>query len=790
MNCAPSPTERHLRRAAWLAIALLVALLGWQCRHGLPVTSDLMALAPRTTSDPLRALAQKRVDLPLSRQVVVLVGHSDRKQAVALAESVTNRLSGSRRFDEVRLRVHVDLSAVRQSLLAARLAMLPAADRRQLANDPAAYAARRAAEMANPFGSAGSVPMVDDLLGLSTRIERALRPAGAVRLDPASATLQAEAEGRTWVLILAHTRHGAFDGEASRAIAATLHQADTDVVQHGGRLLAAGGALYAAAGSQQAADEGSHIGAVSLIGTVFLLLATLGRFSVLLAMLPVAVGLMAGMAACVALFGQIHVITLVVGMSLLGIVIDFPIHWLGKSYGMPDWRPDVAMRRVRPGLTISLCATLVGYVALAFTPFPALTQTAVFSAAGLAASYATTVLLLPALLPGLRPAPRPILTRAAQYMLSALERARQAPRAVRALALLLAVGVCVAGVLRLDVRDDLRQWLNVPPALADQARKIGAITGIMPTSQFFLVRAPDADSLLEREAALTARLDTLVATGRLAGYAALNQVAAPLGAQRRMQMHLQAQAGDPAAWRPLMALGLSEDAIRTELRRLASLPPLDLDAVLASPLAERWRTLWLGQIGAGEVAGLVELRGLNSVDALAPTAYGLPGVSLVDRPGELNAVFTATRLEAAELKAISYAVAALLISLVLGRAAMCRILAVPVAATLATLAALGFAGQPLTLFSLFGLLLISAMAVDYAIFMYEGVGGAPACLIGICLAALTTLLSFGMLAASSTPAIASFGLTVALGVLLSVFCAAWIRAPLASSLQPHPRNLP
>ena len=31
---------------------------------------------------------------------------------------------------------------------------------------------------------------------------------------------------------------------------------------------------------------------------------------------------------------------------------------------------DTAMRRVLPGLTVSLSATLVGYLALIFTPFP------------------------------------------------------------------------------------------------------------------------------------------------------------------------------------------------------------------------------------------------------------------------------------------------------------------------------------------------------------------------------------------------------------------------------------
>lgn len=790
MNAAPTPTEKRLRQAAWLALALLLALLGWQCRHGWPVTSDLMTLAPQTASDPLRARAQARVDAPLTRQMVVLVGHANPKVAVALADGVAERLRASQRFDSVKLRIDVDLSQLRQALLSARLAMLPAADRALILNDPAAYAARRAAEMLDPFDGAGAVPLPQDLLGLAVRVDRAIRPTGAVRLDLASATLQADARDRTWVLLLGQARGDAFDGESSRAIAATLHHADRTVTAGGGAMLAAGGALYAAAGSQQAAAESGRIGAVSLIGAILVLLLALRRLGVLMAFFPVAVGFAVGMAACVALFGQVHVLTLVIGMSLLGIAIDFPMHWLGKSYGMPDWRPWVAMRRVRPGLTVSLAATLVGYVALAFTPFPALTQTAVFSAAGLAASYAATVLLLPSLLARLQPRPWPTLARAAVRTIALRDRLRRLRRGPKALLVLAALGLCAAGVLRLDMRDDLRQWLSVPPELIEQARDIGEITGVMPTSQFFLVRAPDTDTLLQRQADLAARLDVLVREGRLRGYDALSQAAAPLDAQQRLQAQLRGQAEHPAAWQPIMALGVPQEAVQAELRALACLPVLGLDDVLGSPIAERWRPLWLGPAD-GEVAGLVTLQGLSSADVLAPAARGLPGVSLIDRSGELNAVFSATRLEAAELKLASYAVAGFLIAILLGRAAMWRILAVPLAATLATLAALGYLGQPVTLFSLFGLLLVSAVAVDYAIFMYEGVGGAPACLVGIGLGALTTLLSFGMLAASATPAIASFGLTVALGVLFSVFCAAWIRAPLASqSLQSHPRNLP
>ena len=298
--------------------------------------------------------------------------------------------------------------------------------------------------------------------------------------------------------------------------------------QETGRLLAAGGALYAAEGRQQATHESGRIGAASLIGIVLVLLLALRRTRALLAFLPAVAGLAAGTAACIAVFGQIHVLTLVIGTSLLGITIDFPLHWLGKCYGMPAWQADTAMRRVLPGLTVSLSATLVGYLALIFTPFPALTQTAVFSAAGLAIAYGATVLLLPGLMRDWRPRPWPALLHGAAALMTGIDQLLQLPRRIRLAAMLLASMACVAGLLRLDVRDDMRQWLAMPAALIEQARAIGNITGIMPTSQFFLVQAPDTDTLLRRQAELAARLDILVASGSCAATTHSVRLARPL----------------------------------------------------------------------------------------------------------------------------------------------------------------------------------------------------------------------------------------------------------------------
>lgn len=767
----PSPIERWLPRLFKLGLLLVLALGAWQCRHGWPVSANLMELVPRAPADATRELAEARVQQPLSRELIALVAARDGGDSAAAARQLAQRWQRSGLFATVQVDIDVDLPDLRARLLANRLALLPPAQREQLLADPAGYARQRARELVDPFAASSAVSVDQDLFGLARRAEQALRPGGAVQYDVATGTLQAESGGRAWVLVRASTRDDAFDGADPGRIAAQIAQ-DRQALA-GADLLVAGGPLYAAAGRAQAAAESGWIGAIAMAGIVLVLLLALRRWLALLALVPVAVGLLAGTVACVAVFGSIHALTLVIGASLIGVAVDFPMHWLGKSYGMPDWRAWPALRRVLPGLTISLAASLVGYVALAFTPFPALTQTAVFSAAGLLGAYACTVCQLPAWLARFKPRPWPPLLRFAQAALRARTRLAGRRAVLWSGALLLAT-VTAGGIGRLDIRDDLRQWLSLPAPLLQQARQIGEITGFVPTSQFFLVRAPDADELLRRHARVSQALDALVAAGGLRAYTALSQRVAPQADQQAFADALGNLADRPQAWRALTDIGVPEAALRQELRALAALPPIPLESALQGQIGERWRTLWLGRHD-GEVAGMITLLGLRDAAALTAIAQAAPGVTLVDRSGELNRMFSATRVEAAELKLLSYLVAAVLLCLTLGRAAAWRILAVPLAATACSLAALGYLGQPLTLFSLFGLLLVSAIGVDYAIFMFERVAGAAASLVGIMLGALTTLLSFGLLAVSRTPAIANFGLAVALGVGFSLLWAPWVQ---------------
>jgi len=762
-----SRIERWGPRLFPLALLLLIAVAAWQWRAGAPVSANLLELVPSGAPDSLEQQAEKRMQEPLNRELVVLISHPDRQRTMSLAAELGQRWQQQGLFEKVQWNLQTDLQALRQQLQQQRLALLPAATRSRIIDDPAGYMAQRADDLFDPFRSQGVVATADDLLGLSVVAEKSLPISQNVQVD-LSGALIADYQGTTWALLRARTTADAFDGNLPLAVSDLLEQARQQVTRDGGELIASSGLLYSAHAQRQATREISLMGSLASAGALLMMLLVFRRVRVLLAFIPAAIGVLAGLTTCVAVFGHIHVMTLILGSSLIGVAIDYPLHLLSKSWTLQPWNSWRALRATLVGLSLALATNVIGYLALAFTPFPALTQVAVFSAAGLLGAYLCTVCLLPTLLGKveIKPwhAPHDLANRLLACRTALLQRVGTP------WLLLMFMVFCIAGVAQLSHKDDLRQWASVPPHLLEQSQRVSQIVGIQPTSQFFLVRADNQDQLLERQHLLSQRLDKLIAAGQLKSYMALSQVIAPVEQQNQLRT---AVAALPGFSQPLNALGIPQSAIEQEAQRMGELPPQRIEQVLSGPIGEPWRPLWLGSAADGQVAGLVSLQGLSNSDLLPAQSEGLDGVKLVDRLGELNRLFAATQISAAELKLASCLLIFAVLCIPFGPRGATRVLAVSLLAALASLASLGWLGQPLTLFSMFGVLLVTAIGADYAILMRERIGGSATSLLGTLLSALTTWLSFGLLAVSSTPAVSNFGLTISIGLAFSFLLAPW-----------------
>jgi predicted exporter len=153
---------------------------------------------------------------------------------------------------------------------------------------------------------------------------------------------------------------------------------------------------------------------------------------------------------------------------------------------------------------------------------------------------------------------------------------------------------------------------------------------------------------------------------------------------------------------------------------------------------------------------------------LRQAAADLPGVTLVDKPAGISELFGRYRRYAS----VWLLAAMLLIVPVFGwrygLRNVPRVLAPPVLGIGFTLAMLGYLQQPLTLFHWMALMLVLGVGANYAVFLREGephVTHRPGAMYAsVLLSAITALLSFGLLALSSMPALRDFGLTLLLGI--------------------------
>ena len=768
----PFNLERGLPKLFLVLLLGLTALSAWQWRGAAPISASLLDILPQGAADPLQAFAQQRMQEPLDRELIVVLRHPEGAHAShVFAEQLAQQWRASGIYQRVDSQLTLDIAAVRQQLLADRSNLLPLAVRQQLAAQPELYFQQRLAELFDPMNGFALVSPEQDWLGLTTKIQKNLQLDSRVQVDSSGYVFVEDAD-QQWLLLRARTQASAFSGAVALQVAAQIEQARTALEAEGGELLASSGLLFAAQGQTQAASEMQWLGGLSLLGSLLLIVVLWRSFSSLVALLPALFGLWVGVTACIAVFGQIHVLTLVLGASLIGVTIDFPMHYLSKAWTLQPWRSWAVLRTTLPGLSLGVLTNAIGYLALAFTPFPALSQVAIFSVAGLVAAYVCTVCCLPWLLRyrQLQPWQQPLV-----WMQVFLNWRTALLRRVSSGRLLLALLVfALAGVMQLNRHDDVRHWVSASPALLEDAQRIAKLTGYQPTSQFFLVQGADVEQLLGHLQTLETGLQRLQQAGHLRSYQSPHQYLAGLSGQPSLA---QAVAQIPEqALAPLLSAGVSLEVLQAELRVLKNLPERSVEDSLNGPLGEAWRPLWLGQ-QQGQYAAIVSLQGLSQVAVFSELAEQFDFVQWVDRPAELNQLFKHTQNHALWLKVLASGVIFVILAATLGWRGALRTLSVSLLAALTAAACLGWMGQTLTLFSVFGLLLVTAIGVDYAIIVYEGVGGAATSLLGTLLAAVTTWLSFGLLALSSTPAVSSFGLAVSLGLVFSFLLAPWAARP-------------
>ena len=757
----------------------MLAMLGVFAFRVLPdprVETDILALLPQTQTDRGFDAALDEFSAQLSRQQIFLIGSDTLDDAKLAAAAFANALEASGAFTRIQSQLDTDLVQRAAVYLSHRAFLMSPADRAALESGATERLVKRALRTAyTPTGLMQPLGLAEDPLGfMNDFLRTSMGVAGNARME--GNVLVAARDGREFVLVLTENEGHPFASATQERVIpaiASARLAARQAIKAPVEIVGSGAIQHASAAAERAKHEVTTFGTIESIAVVLLLLLVFGSMRpLLLGVMTLALAITAAFTMVRMVFGEVHILALVFGSSLIGSVIDYSIHFSADRFRDPEhWTPASALPHVGPALLLGLTTTLVGYVVLAAVPFPGLEQIAVFCMTGLVVGCGCVVFLYPVLagargrLPKFGPAAG-----------AAIDRVLRAWRWTRLELIVLAVlAVVIAwGFTRVRIQDDVKALQQSPAQLVSEEQRVREVLGSGVETRFFLVSGDSEQAVLETEERLTRALDALVNAGDIASYRAVGTGVPSLELQRRNHELLVA-AYKPGALldRVMTSLGFEPPAI--ERRRAefeAADAPLTVDEWLASPASQGARHLWLGEVGS-RFATVVTLGGITNVESLKQLQ--LPGVRLIDRIAQTTETMSRYRHAMTLLLAAVYAVAALILLLRFGRRDAARMLLPSVVATLTTVGIFGWLGVPFNLFTLLALWLVLGLGIDYGIFLRHGREHRVTAILSVTLSACTTLIAFGLLALSATPFIRSIGLTLLFAITLS-----WLFALLAS----------
>ena len=778
-RCADVLTEstpgRRRLTAAWLIVLLASAVfLAWRVHGGIPFDTNLMALLPVESRDPVSQRAHDAVTGALARQTVILVGHAERERARAAALTIMTALRQSGRM-EIASTTSDSLQRIGALYYPWRDGLLAETDRRRLlAGEGKALAERALSQVYGFVGMADANLLRSDPFLLLPAFFAGL-PLPLSRLAPDDGLLTVTDTGTTWIAIPGRLLGEPHALAEQRLMTAVLDDGIARLNDPGVTVLRLGAVFFAQAAAEAALQETSTIAIVSTLGTVLVVLLAFRALAPLwLSLLVIGAGVLMGMAGSLLLFGAPHISALLFGVTLIGVAVDYSLQYCSEIF-TTEASPQRRLRRVLAAITLGTATTVVGYLTLLLAPFPGLHQLAAFSAIGLIAAWITVVLFLPWLDPSLPARHGGGMLTAAGFMLTLWERSALAMW--RRGAVLGIIVVAAAGMARFQTDDDVRRLQSLSPALLAQQARIQSLTGMEPGGPFFLVQAADTEAALRLEEALSERLRPLVVSGALAGFRGPADFV-PSAARQREN-------------RALRARELGGEAARLQYQQLNLPPPAAEPAASGTSSSDGFLTLGeairaggplqsLSYLVLGDSAGApphaVMLDRVTQPDLVRDAARGLPGVGYVDPVSGYSALLGQYRDRAVVLLALSAVLMVPLIAWRHGWRGALWIMAPPLLAVALVPGLRALTGATFSFFDAIALVLILSIGVDYAVFLAETSDERRrVTMLAVLLAASTALMSFGLLALSEVHAVHSFGASMAAGILLACLLAPMVR---------------
>jgi predicted exporter len=544
--------------------------------------------------------------------------------------------------------------------------------------------------------------------------------------------------------------------------------------------------FFAADSAQSAQADISLISLGSTIGVILLMLLVFRSLKAfLLPIISIGLGVLFAFLLCQTLFGGVHILTLVFGASLIGVVVDYSLHYFYFCVHQQHINNQQTLLTAKSAfyraLSLSLLSSVVGYAALAVSGLEALTQIAIFSAVGLIFSWLFVVVCGHYLTRSVKVYDA-VLNQWIAKVISALQPVANG-RILFPLLSVLILGL-VASFSGMQVSDSPKALINTNQDLVDREQLINSwVSGYEPAS-FVVVSGESEQQVFDRIDNLRNQLSKQKgifpdATDLLA----VDQfLPSPQAQQQNHQLNQWLyDSNNLFAANFIKQQGLDElvnlQDLRAQLGKQSAASPKDLFVSNKS-----MPSLWVESSLDKKILSFMLIPKHTQIAELQKTLQGLDGVVYFSAVDETREGLQHLRESALQYLLLALSFIGLLLLYQYRFKKSLYLIAIPVMSLCGSLVLLILFNIPLSLFHVMALFLVLGLGIDYVVFVAEMTSANlenandgdffPA----IVLSSITNLLSFGLLALSSMPAVNAFGITLLFGCTLNLLGAIWLVA--------------
>ena len=722
-------------------IFVFLASLGYSLASLKNVQTDIFSLI--NFKDAKEAKVLKEVQDEMASNFLVLVNSKE------LAKNVQSLALKSSLFKSFEANIDVNLNDIKSDINRSKIALLSRANLELLKNDKNAFFKKRAEEIFNSF-SFRLLNVNDDFFSLSSGFSA---KNGNVSLNLADLMLEVKDGKKSFFLLKGELKKAA----SSEGLINFYNELNALKVGQN-ELFVHSSALYQAFSKQKNESESLYMSVVSLSLTAIFLILAFRNLRIFYVIFIAAFGFSVAFAGTLLCLNELNILTILISTSLIGLMFDYILHWLSKNEGEAIRASSI--KNMLKIFLLGLFITLSGYLAFTFSDLRLLKEVALFSAFALVAAFLASYFFMPLVFEGVKFYRSKIFdTFLTKFCDLSGAAARHLGVKFLAISLILLAIFLVFDLKNLSKSENVKDYSNMPKSLLADSSYILSLTG---NNQNTMIVTRSRGDILADEKSL---LDELKKRNLIKDESSLSDMFLSKSEQSELKEAFKKALDDEQIYGVYEKFGFSKDEVRSEILKVLSEKELSVSEILALKSMKDFKKFMLDEnASVAYVSGFV--KGAASDELLERyNAFSLNFAS------SLNESLTQAKELALKLKIAALVIAFLLLWFYFSALISALVMGVIIFGVLLTLFIFAVFGVNLSIFGVFGLILASAVGIDYMIFALNESLSEKERIYGIFCAFITSFISFFTLSFSQTAALSVFGLSVSLCVLIYGLCA-------------------